>query len=87
MIYLKIIHLKDQLWTVITRLLSVLILADPFYSSDFNLKNISAKIRPKASKICSLLVIIPNVSVPEKLEGPDPIVTYGLGQMRIGTPK
>jgi len=36
MVYLKIIHLKDQLWTVIAELLSVLLLADPFYSPDFN---------------------------------------------------
>jgi len=36
MVYLKIIHLKDQLWTVIARLLFVLLLADPFYSPDFN---------------------------------------------------
>jgi len=35
MAYLKIIHLKDQLWTVIAGLLSVLLLADPFYSPDF----------------------------------------------------
>jgi len=30
MAYLKINHLKDQLWTVIAGLLFVLILADPF---------------------------------------------------------
>jgi len=36
MVHLKIIHLKVQLWTVIARLLSVLLLADPFYSPDFN---------------------------------------------------
>jgi len=36
MVYLKIIHLKDKLWTVIAGLLSVLILADPIYSPDFN---------------------------------------------------
>jgi len=36
MVYLKIYHLKHQLWTVITWLLSVLLLADPFYSIDFN---------------------------------------------------
>jgi len=30
MVYLKIIHLKHQLWTVITGLLSVLLLADLF---------------------------------------------------------
>jgi len=29
MVYLKIIHLKDQLWTAIVGLLSVLLLADP----------------------------------------------------------
>jgi len=37
MVYLKIIHLKDQLWTVIAGLLSVLLLADPFYSLDFKI--------------------------------------------------
>jgi len=37
MVYLKIIHLKDQLWTVIVGLLSIMILADHIYSSDFNL--------------------------------------------------
>jgi len=36
MVYLKIIHRKDQLWTVIAGLLSVLLIADPFYSPDFN---------------------------------------------------
>jgi len=30
MVNLKIIHLKDQLWTVIAGLLSVLLLANPF---------------------------------------------------------
>jgi len=39
MVYLKIIHLKDQLWTVIARLLSVLILVDPIYSPNFTYKN------------------------------------------------
>jgi len=39
MVYLQIIHLKDQLWTVIAGLLSVLILADPFYSPDFYFVN------------------------------------------------
>jgi len=43
MVYLKIIHLKDQLWTVIARLLSVLLLADPFYSPDFNIKNVECE--------------------------------------------
>jgi len=38
MVYLKIIHLKDQLWTYIAGLLSVLILADPSCSLDFNLQ-------------------------------------------------
>jgi len=45
MVCLKIIHLNDQLWTVIAELLSVLILADLFYSPDFILygfKNIIA---------------------------------------------
>jgi len=39
MVYLKIIHLKDQLWIVIAGLLSVLFFADPFYSPDFNFYN------------------------------------------------
>jgi len=33
----QLIELKIQLWTVIAGLLSVLIFADPFYSSNFNL--------------------------------------------------
>jgi len=37
MVYLKVIHLKDHLWTVIARLLSVLLLAGPFYSPDFKI--------------------------------------------------
>jgi len=36
MIYLKVIHLKDQLRTIIAGLLSVLILADPFCFLDCN---------------------------------------------------
>jgi len=38
MVHLKITHLKEQLWTVIAGLLSVLNLADPFYSPDFNIQ-------------------------------------------------
>jgi len=38
MVYLKISHLKDQLWTAIAGLLYVLILAAPIYSPDFNLQ-------------------------------------------------
>jgi len=36
MVYLKIFHLKDQLWTAIAELLFVLLLANSFYSPDFN---------------------------------------------------
>jgi len=43
MVYLKIIHLKDQLWTVIARLLSVLLLADTFYSPILTTKIITEK--------------------------------------------
>jgi len=38
MVYLKIFHLKDQLWTVIAGFLSVAVLADLFYSPNFNLQ-------------------------------------------------
>jgi len=36
MVYLKLIHLKDQLWTIIAGLLYVFILADPFYFPDLD---------------------------------------------------